>query len=279
MDKRYKKVGRKYVEVEPSRFGDIDFIEFSFLVEACIPDKYSDFLDMDWRYIPGYENYIINSFGDVISLSRNIIRKNGNPQKIHPKYLKPCLDKNGYLFLRLSNLGSVKSIKVHQLVAMSFLNHTPCGMEKVIDHKDENKLNNYFENLQILSNRKNTSKSIDKSKTTSAFIGVYWNSAKKKWKSSIKINGKNKFLGYFDSEIEASRYYEDALIAIENKQDIKIKPTNFSSQYKGVTKTKKGKFRATFTFKGVFYSAGVFEKEQDAYNAYIKLFKTIKNEK
>jgi hypothetical protein len=35
MDKRYKKVGRKYVEVEPSRFGDIDFFEFSFLVEAC----------------------------------------------------------------------------------------------------------------------------------------------------------------------------------------------------------------------------------------------------
>ena len=33
--KTYKKVGRKYIEVEPSRFGDIDFFEFSFLVEAC----------------------------------------------------------------------------------------------------------------------------------------------------------------------------------------------------------------------------------------------------
>ena len=35
MEKLYKKVGRKYVEVEPQRFGDIDFIEFAFLVEAC----------------------------------------------------------------------------------------------------------------------------------------------------------------------------------------------------------------------------------------------------
>ena len=39
MEKRYKKVGRRYVEVEPQRFGDIDFFEFSFLVEACIPPR------------------------------------------------------------------------------------------------------------------------------------------------------------------------------------------------------------------------------------------------
>ena len=39
MEKRYKKVGKRYVEVEPQRFGDIDFFEFSFLVEACIPPR------------------------------------------------------------------------------------------------------------------------------------------------------------------------------------------------------------------------------------------------
>ena len=36
MEKLYKKVGKRYVEVEPQRF-EIDFFEFSFLVEACIP--------------------------------------------------------------------------------------------------------------------------------------------------------------------------------------------------------------------------------------------------
>lgn len=35
MEKTYKKVGKRYVEIEPSRFGDIDFFEFSFLVESC----------------------------------------------------------------------------------------------------------------------------------------------------------------------------------------------------------------------------------------------------
>lgn len=36
MEKLYKKVGKRYKEVEPQRF-NIGFIEFSFLVEACVP--------------------------------------------------------------------------------------------------------------------------------------------------------------------------------------------------------------------------------------------------
>ena len=39
MEKRYRKVGRRYVEVEPQRFGDIDFFEFSFLVGACAGNR------------------------------------------------------------------------------------------------------------------------------------------------------------------------------------------------------------------------------------------------
>lgn len=36
MEKLYKKVGKRYIEVEPQRF-NIDFFEFSFLVTTCIP--------------------------------------------------------------------------------------------------------------------------------------------------------------------------------------------------------------------------------------------------
>lgn len=35
MEKLYKKAGKRYVEVDSQRFGDIDFFEFAFLVEAC----------------------------------------------------------------------------------------------------------------------------------------------------------------------------------------------------------------------------------------------------
>ena len=36
MEKLYKKVGKRYIEVAHQRF-NIDFFEFSFLVKACIP--------------------------------------------------------------------------------------------------------------------------------------------------------------------------------------------------------------------------------------------------
>lgn len=39
MEKLYRRVGKRYVEVKPQRFGDIDFFEFSFLVEACAGNK------------------------------------------------------------------------------------------------------------------------------------------------------------------------------------------------------------------------------------------------
>lgn len=195
---------------------NIDFFELSFLAEACIPDKITNFKDLDWRYIPNYSNYIVNQYGDVISLSRDIIRKNGMKQKIHPKYLEPCINKKGYFFVRLSNLGKVKSIKNHQLVAMAFLNHTPSGMNKIIDHIDENKLNNHYSNLQIVDNRFNVSKSIDKSKTTSKYIGVSYDKSKGKWKAEININNKSHFLGRFTSELEAFEVYNNKLKLIND---------------------------------------------------------------
>lgn len=194
----------------------IDFFELAFLVEECIPDEKAIFDDLDWRYIPGYDNYIINCFGDVISLERNIIRKNNYPQKIHSKYLEPCLNKKGYLFLRLSNLGNIKSIPVHKLVAMAFLGHVPNGMKEIIDHIDENKLNNYYLNLKITDNRRNVSKSIDKSKTTSKFLGVRFDSFRNKWIAGITIDNKLEFLGRFDDENDAHDAYQNKLKSINN---------------------------------------------------------------
>lgn len=45
-------------------------------------------------------------------------------------------------------------------------------------------------------------------KTSSKFKGVSWNKNANKWKAAIMINGKTKHLGYFSSEVEASRAYQ-----------------------------------------------------------------------
>ena len=99
-----------------------------------------------WKSIPGYEGlYEVSNLGNVKSLIRNRIL---NPSK-------EC----GYLKTTLSN-KTKKKFAVHQLVAMAFLNHIPCGHKLVIDHKNENKLDNRSVNLQIVTNKQNIVKSI-----------------------------------------------------------------------------------------------------------------------
>ena len=58
-EKIYKKVGKRYVEVEPQRFGDIDFFEFSFLVETCIP-KRPIARAMFWQRVIDKYYYVLN---------------------------------------------------------------------------------------------------------------------------------------------------------------------------------------------------------------------------
>jgi hypothetical protein len=55
------------------------------------------------------------------------------------------------------------------------------------------------------------------------------------------LNRKIKHLGIFDNEKEASEYYENALIAIQNGTDIIVKKPIYSSKYLGVSLAKNAK--------------------------------------
>ena len=152
-----------------------------------------------FKKIPGFEDYEVSNKGRVKSL------KFGKE-----RILKNSIDKKGYCSVYLSNKGEkIKTFQVHQLVAMAFLNHTPCGYKIVVDHIDNNPLNNNVENLQLITNRENCSK--DKKNKTSKYTGVCWNKNLKKWHSRIRINGKKKHLGYFKNEKIASAVYLNAV--------------------------------------------------------------------
>jgi hypothetical protein len=109
-----------------------------------------------------------------------------------------------------------KRYSVHQLVAIAFLNHKPCGLNLVIDHINDNKLDNRVENLQIVTNRYNCCKT--QGRYSSQYKGVSWNKYSNKWLSRIVINEKQKFLGYFTDEKEAHLAYQNALKQIENER-------------------------------------------------------------
>ena len=155
----------------------------------------------NWKDIEGYEGaYMVSDLGNVKSF------KYGKERTLKP-FLAGEKGKY-YLAVGLSKNNKKKTCKIHVEVAKAFLGHVPCGMLRVVDHENEIKVDNRLENLQIITNRENLEKSIDRTKTSSQYRGVTWHKARNKWKAQAVLNGKNNHLGLFKDELEASEAVE-----------------------------------------------------------------------
>lgn len=89
-----------------------------------------------WKDIEGYENmYQISNLGNIISFKRK-----------NPKLLSKTINLDGYYVVNLTKDGKTKIFTIHRLVAKAFL----INKENfpVVNHKDENKLNNKVDNLE-----------------------------------------------------------------------------------------------------------------------------------
>lgn len=163
-----------------------------------------------WKAIPQYEGiYEVSNSGKVRSLDRVDCAN----RKLKGKSLSlNSTTGSGYLFVILSKDSLKKPRYVHQLVAMAFLGHKPDGFNIVVDHIDNNKLNNSLSNLQLLSNRENSSKD---TKGSSQYVGVR-KTKYNTFRASIRIDGNKKELGTFKTEIEAHKAYQNKLNEIIN---------------------------------------------------------------
>ena len=151
-----------------------------------------------FKDIPGYEGlYQVSNQGRVKSFMKG-----------KEKILKQPTNSSGYLQVTIYRNGA-KIYKVHALVAMAFLNHTPCGHNLVVDHINDDKLDNRVENLQVVTQRFNACKT--QGRYTSKYKGVSWRKDARKWISRMYINGKLKHLGYFKCELAASYAYQMGL--------------------------------------------------------------------
>ncbi len=192
------------VENVPFRFGLVDSPEASIILKSTnMNEIYKD--------IPCYEGYYqISNLGNVKSIPRKILNQGVFEFISKEKILKngKCGKQgNDYYAVTLYKNGSSKRFKIHQLMAIVFFNHQPNGNKIVVDHINNDRFDNRLENLQIISHRKNVSK--DK-KGSSKYTGVCWRNDIKKWESNIWIE-KAKYLGSFDTEIEAHLAYQKAL--------------------------------------------------------------------
>lgn len=114
--------------------------------------------------IYGYEGaYLIYDTGKVYSQLTN-------------KFLKGDVDRYGYLHYILYKDRKKKHFTAHRLVAIHFI---PCNdWSLTVNHKDGNKLNNHFTNLEWCTNLENKKHSIN----------VLGNSFKGENNPSVKLN-------------------------------------------------------------------------------------------
>lgn len=98
-----------------------------------------------WKPVVGYEDlYEISNLGRVKSLER-IVNDNGGEKRLKEQILKPSYV-GGYYKIRLYINRKHKDYSIHRLVAQAFIPN-PDNLP-IINHKDENKLNNTVENLE-----------------------------------------------------------------------------------------------------------------------------------
>ena len=83
---------------------------------------------------------------------------------------------------------------------------------RIVDHKDNNTLDNRRSNLRFATYSQNAfNRAKVKTKTSSRYIGVYFEKATGRWTVKIRTGrGKRLWLGRYDSEIDAAKAYDKA---------------------------------------------------------------------
>jgi hypothetical protein len=149
------------------------------------------------KKIKDFPTYHITSNGDVYSTDHNRLTK-----------LKPSINNLEYLSVCLMKNNTKQSFHVHDLVAYAFFNYKKSNTKIVIDHIDENKLNNNVSNIQIITQRQNLSKAHALKRSLPTGVTL---TPSNKFQSMIFINGKKKYLGTFPTAEIAAHAYQTEL--------------------------------------------------------------------
>lgn len=105
-----------------------------------------------------FHNYLINSNGVLVSKSKHNRSKNKKPLFDDYRVIKPIRSSQGYDYVLPFDIinRDRKQIATHRLVWESFISPITKGM--VIDHINEDKLDNRITNLQMITQGENIRK-------------------------------------------------------------------------------------------------------------------------
>jgi len=112
---------------------------------------------------------------------------------------------------RLSPVGAVYRASNHAprslLMHRVLLGVVNAGRTVFVDHADGNRLNNQRSNLRICTNSLNQGNRRVIQGRCSQLKGVTWHRKCQKWQAQIKVHGRSRYLGLFNSEEDAARAY------------------------------------------------------------------------
>lgn len=109
-----------------------------------------DAVEVVRKPVKDYEGYYeVDQFGRVFGLDRTIIVVDGErtyEKLLTGRQMKQSIHDKGYKTVSLTKDGKTKSVFVHRIVAEAFIPN-PDNLP-MVNHKDEDKTNNFLENLE-----------------------------------------------------------------------------------------------------------------------------------
>lgn len=108
----------------------------------------------------------------------------------------------GYRLIKLFD----RSYRIHRLIWLMQTGHWPT---KQIDHKNLDKTDNRWKNLRLANNAQSQQNTKMQARNRTGFKGVHKQTTKSgRYYALIGINGKNKYLGTFDTPLAAHLAYQ-----------------------------------------------------------------------
>jgi len=108
-----------------------------------------------------------------------------------------CLDRKGYIRVRIDG----RSCLAHRLAVLYTDGYFP---ENTVDHKDRVRHHNWRSNLREASQQCQNRNCGMLKRNTSGIKGVFWFAGYGKWRAQIRVDGKHKHLGDYDTLLEAA---------------------------------------------------------------------------
>ena len=158
-----------------------------------------------WKTYPDYSFVEVSNLGNIRTKDRYVTDKNGVRRFITGRVLKQRPGYNGYMSVSFQANGKHISLRVNRMVAITFIPNPHNYPE--VNHKDCNRLNNRFDNLEWCSRKYNRQ-----------YREKYGNAA---GRSVTAVNLKTGKVYHFKSRHEAARklgLYAESVGAVVNSR-------------------------------------------------------------